>query len=340
MKHFTPDSVIYHGGCYDGFTSAWLLWKAFGDIEFLPATYGKMLPEPSGKNVLMVDFSYPRDRLEKLHARCDNFLVLDHHKTAEADLAGLDYAVFDMARAGCQMTRDWLGELLAPEHHMEHPAWLVDHVADRDLWKLEIPTTKFVHAYYSAIEMTFESWSEMAALELADVCRLGEAIRMSTDRYCEKVGAEAMDIWTPWGATSLVNVPYLNASELASWLLDNRSHSWSVAWFQRADGKFQYSLRGRGFDVSEVAKQLGGGGHAGAAGFDSDNPPWDLWPKQNAFRRGQDDAYQDACENAHFGSVGGEGGKEPEIFSAPDWIAAGDDLPYLAGYKLQGCVKR
>ncbi len=346
MKHFTPDSVIYHGGCYDGFTSAWLLWKAFGDIEFLPATYGKAFPNPSGKNVLMVDFGhdqkfFTRDDAKALNNRCEKFLILDHHVSAEKALEGLDFVEFDMERAGCQMARDWIASQSSVGFEpRELGSWLIDHVADRDLWKLELPNTPAVHAYYSSVPMTFMAWSDLAAMDKDEVVRLGGAIRQSIDRYCEKVGAEASDIWTPWGATSLVNVPYLNASELASWLLDNRPHPWSVAWFQRADGRFQYSLRGRDFDVSEVAKALGGGGHVGAAGFDSDNPPWDLWPLQNAFRRGRDDAYQDACENCHFASVGGEGGKEPEIFSAPDWIAAGDDLPYIAGYKLQGCRKR
>jgi len=33
-------------------------------------------------------------------------------------------------------------------------------------------------------------------------------------------------------------------------------------------GRYQYNLRSRGdFDVSEVAKQFGGGGHAGASGM-------------------------------------------------------------------------
>lgn len=354
MKHFAPDSVIYHGGCYDGFTSAWLLWKAFGDIEFLPATYGKPFPVPTGKNVLMVDFGHDQEHFTVADAvalcdRCENFLILDHHRSAEAALEGLDFVEFDMHRAGCQMTADWLtwldggrviGGAIDGERPPEAHHWLVEHVSDRDLWTMKLAETPVVHAYYSSVEMTFRAWSRLADMEFADVCAMGSAIRQSIDRYCEKVGAEAMDIWTPWGATSLVNVPYLNASELASWLLDNRPHSWSVAWFQRADGKFQYSLRGREFDVSEVAKELGGGGHVGAAGFDSDMPPWDLWEDQHAFKRGQHDAYQDACENCHFASVGGEGGRQPEIFSAPDWIVAGDDLPYLAGYKLQGCVKR
>ena len=39
-------------------------------------------------------------------------------------------------------------------------------------------------------------------------------------------------------------------------------------YFDRADGKRQWGLRSRGgFDVSEVAKTYGGGGHAAAAGF-------------------------------------------------------------------------
>jgi nanoRNase/pAp phosphatase (c-di-AMP/oligoRNAs hydrolase) len=52
-----------------------------------------------------------------------------------------------------------------------------------------------------------------------------------------------------------------------------------MSWWQRADGKFQYSLRSRNhlkegddsFDVSELAKLMGGGGHKNAAGFESDH---------------------------------------------------------------------
>ena len=281
MKYFRPDSVIYHGGCYDGFTSAWLLWKFFPDAEFLPATYGKPLPEPLGKNVLMVGFSYPRSRLETLAENCNNFLVLDHHKTAREALDGLDYAVFDMERAGCQMVQEWLLEGgFKGNRSLCDDTWLIDHVADRDLWRLDLPDTPFVHAYYSSVPMTFQAWSELAAMDKEDVVKLGKAIRQAIDRYCEKVGAEAIDSWTPWGNVLVVNAPYLNASELASWLLDTGPYCWSVAWFQRSDGRFQYSLRGRrGFDVAEVAKAHGGGGHAGAAGFDSAVPPWELWSK-------------------------------------------------------------
>lgn len=51
-------------------------------------------------------------------------------------------------------------------------------------------------------------------------------------------------------------------------MTDNTGAAFVVGWFQRADGTYQYSLRGAGeVDVSEIAKRWGGGGHCDAAGF-------------------------------------------------------------------------
>ena len=49
---------IYHGNCADGFDAAWVVRKALGaDIEFHAATYGQPVPDVTGKNVVIVDFS-------------------------------------------------------------------------------------------------------------------------------------------------------------------------------------------------------------------------------------------------------------------------------------------
>ena len=65
-------------------------------------------------------------------------------------------------------------------------------------------------------------------------------------------------------------MPYQNASEMRSVLLDRHPDCvFAAGYFQRADVRWQFSLRSRSdFDVSSVAKRYGGGGHAGAAGFD------------------------------------------------------------------------
>jgi oligoribonuclease NrnB/cAMP/cGMP phosphodiesterase (DHH superfamily) len=118
--------VIYHGNCTDGFTAAWVAARALGATELYPAEYGKEPPYElaRGRQVYVVDFSYPRERLERLRATCKSLVVLDHHKTAEADLRGLDYCTFDMNRSGA---------VLAWDHfHREEPRpWLVDYVEDR-----------------------------------------------------------------------------------------------------------------------------------------------------------------------------------------------------------------
>ena len=52
---------------------------------------------------------------------------------------------------------------------------------------------------------------------------------------------------------------------LSQWVLLGEKVEW---W--RGHGVFNYSLRSKGdFDVSELAKRHGGGGHKNAAGFQS-----------------------------------------------------------------------
>jgi nanoRNase/pAp phosphatase (c-di-AMP/oligoRNAs hydrolase) len=103
--------VIYHGNCPDGFTAAWVTARKLGDVELLAAKYGDDPPleEATGRRVVIVDFSYPREKLEQLHAT-GSLLVLDHHKTAEADLQGLPYCVFDMQRSGARLAWDYFRE--------------------------------------------------------------------------------------------------------------------------------------------------------------------------------------------------------------------------------------
>ena len=92
---------IYHGNCADGFTSAWVVRKALGDIEFHAGVYQTAPPDVKGKDVYLVDFSYKRDVLEALRDSAKSVTVLDHHKSAMADLEGLEGVkqVFDMERS-------------------------------------------------------------------------------------------------------------------------------------------------------------------------------------------------------------------------------------------------
>jgi hypothetical protein len=83
---WTPDTVIYHDNCADGFGAAWACWMRWRNAcQYVPASYGQAPPyaEVAGKNVLIVDFSYRRSVLEEIGGQAASVVILDHHKTAK-----------------------------------------------------------------------------------------------------------------------------------------------------------------------------------------------------------------------------------------------------------------
>ena len=255
--------VIYHANCIDGYTSAWAAWRKYGDdAEYLPASYGDPAPDVTGRWVLVVDFSYPRDVMLKMNEQTDGALsVFDHHKTAQAALDGLPSATFDMARSGAGLTWDLL-------HRVARP-WLIDFVEDRDLWRWKFDKSKEVNAWIGAVKRnSFEDWDRLNETPLPDVISKGEAVLAFVDRYVSEMVAQARVVDFEGVRIPVVNAPYINISELVGKLAE--SAPFALGWFQRADGLYAYSLRSRGadgVDVSEIAKKYGGGGHRNSAGF-------------------------------------------------------------------------
>jgi hypothetical protein len=260
------DLVLYHANCLDGFTAAWCAWLSFGDsAEYRPVQYGpgQELPDVTGRDVLIVDFSYPREVLLEMHSKAKHLRVFDHHKTAAEALAGLDFCVFDMERSGAGITYDELFEDERPP--------LVDYVEDRDLWRFKLPASKEINAYIGSYDQTFQRWSDISCILRQESERAvvgGSAILRSVDRYCHEMAKQSFIARLGGHDVPCVNAPYINTSELVGYLAERVPALFAFGWFQRGDGLYQYSLRSRGaFDVSEVAKQFGGGGHKNAAGF-------------------------------------------------------------------------
>lgn len=261
------DLVIYHASCTDGWTAAWAAWRKFGDAaEYVAANYGDEPPEVLGRDVLIVDFSYPRRHLEYMAGVANSLRVFDHHKTAQADLVGLDFCVFDMDRSGAGLTWDEL-------HGGERPR-IVDYVEDRDLWHWHLPHSKEVSAWLSSWSRgDFQSWQRLSddlQENFGGCVAQGKAILRALDRY---IGSQVPNA-APVALAGYI-VPCINTTFATSELVGTLAETapFAVGWFERQDGKFVYSLRSRGndgADVSEIAKSFGGGGHRNAAGFTSE----------------------------------------------------------------------
>lgn len=256
--------VIYHGSCYDGFTAAWIARQSMPECELLPAKYGDPPPEVTGLHVYVVDFSYPREAMVEMKSKARTLTVLDHHKTAKEACEGLEFCTFDMERSGCGMAWDHfsLGG--------HRPDW-INRVEDRDLWRFAFNDTPEVHAYIASLSMTMGNWDLLNRLSIDEIGNRGRSVLAYIRTYIKKASAEARIVYIDDVRVVAINIPYQNASETADYLLKKHVHArYSMGYFQRADGRWQYSLRSRtDFDVSEVAKSYGGGGHAQAAGFET-----------------------------------------------------------------------
>ena len=80
--------VIYHDNCADGFGAAFAAWLILGDdADYVPAHYGQEF-EPSylsdieERVVYILDFSFPREEMDRLFGSAERVTWIDHHQTA------------------------------------------------------------------------------------------------------------------------------------------------------------------------------------------------------------------------------------------------------------------
>lgn len=233
-------------------------------------------------------------------------LVLDHHKTAAEDLEGLlrpgegwgggnGYdpvawrqgwetaaewpvrAVFDMARSGAGITWDFF--------HPDKPRPpLVNYVEDRDLWRFALPQSRDFSANLFSLAYDFHAWDRVAKVcedqqKLQAFLDEGAAIERKHHKdVAELVAAFRREMiigghWVP-----VANLPYTLTSDAGNLMCkpyaspnlqgDIVTPPFAACYWDQPEGRV-FSLRSidGGADVSEVAKQYGGGGHKNAAGF-------------------------------------------------------------------------
>ena len=286
----TKTICIYHGNCADGFGAAWAVRHALGDadVEYFPGVYQEEPPDVTGRDVILVDFSYKRPVLEGMMAKANTVLILDHHKTAAEELDGFPrprenwdmhtaYAgapgcshvgvLFDMERSGAMMAWDYF-------HPGKKPPQLLRHIQDRDLWRFELEGTREIQAAVFSYPYDFEIWDMMLnptfggeGQMIESLFNAGEAIERKHFKDIDElvdVTMRRMDI----GGYNVpvANLPYTLASDAGHKMAEGEPFA---ACYWDTPGGRVFSLRSTddGLDVSEIAKKYGGGGHRSAAGF-------------------------------------------------------------------------
>jgi uncharacterized protein len=279
--------VLHHDGCADGFCAAWAARRAMPDAECVPVQYGQPPPEVAGRQVYVLDFSYKRDVMVDMAKAAHSLTVLDHHKTAAAEFVGLVHGNaltiansvadrfllrFDMGHSGGRLAWDHF----FPD---DAPPWLVDYTEDRDLWRWALPLSREVNSALRSHPFEFALWDSWAGWQyrpgepqplgerLQDFAAEGAAILRAERQTVADHVRHAAEVEIAGHRVLAVNATTLT-SEIAGELAKGRP--FGACYFTGADGKTRWSLRSRegGVDVSAVAKQFGGGGHAAAAGYE------------------------------------------------------------------------
>lgn len=284
MEILQPDSrcydlVIYHFPCNDGFGAAYVAWLYHSRNKLeLPKFHGMMhdeeLPDVTDKRVLMLDIAFKRPVMERLAEQAASFRVLDHHKTAQEELDGLEFAEFDMERSGVMLA--WAH--FFPEKRI--PDFL-QYIGLRDLWRHEgTDADAFTTAFDTEKKNnSFLAWhflqthpKQVAKL----VARGHEMLAKKHREVAERAKAAVKRTWhghTTW----VLEEDYPWTSDVGNYLTKDKPNDIAFMWAKQKDGSFKVSLRSTGVDVGELAQQMGGGGHERAAGFRMEDGPESLF---------------------------------------------------------------
>ncbi|MDH5393577.1 MAG: DHHA1 domain-containing protein [Gammaproteobacteria bacterium] len=260
---------IYHGNCPDGFGAAWAVRNALGEsVDFYKGMHQQTPPDVQGLHVILVDFSYKKDVLEKMLQQAASITILDHHISAEQDLSSLltegrIAGVFDMNQSGAMLAWQWFN----PQQQVPR---LIEHIQDRDLWQFKLDGTNEIMAALSSYAFDFESWDKLMACnedELHTLKQEGKSILRKTHKDIKELMLSGVRRMMIGGYNvPVLNVPPVYVSDAGN--IMSVDEPFAACYWDHATGR-SFSLRSsdNGVDVSEVAKHYGGGGHVKAAGF-------------------------------------------------------------------------
>ena len=265
--HLKDIVIVYHADCQDGFGAAYAGWKKFGDsASYIPVKLRDVPPEGlEGKEVYIVDYSYPTTVLLDLEKRTKKLVVLDHHIGAQESVESVKEHIFDNDRSGATITWKYF-------HPDVDTPLLLKYVEDNDIWRHAMPSWKELTTFVSTVPFDFEIWDSLSkrfenASELAALTSKGVAYVEYLDFIYQELVSKAEMVEFAGHQVLAVNAPRFFRSELGH-LLATQKGPFAIVWYAYGD-KWHLSLRGDGsIDLTEIAKPYGGSGHKSASAID------------------------------------------------------------------------
>lgn len=295
------DLILYHGKCPDGICGAWSVWSVYKESKntFIGVQHGGTVPDVSNKNVLMIDFSYPKDVIESMldsssGKNAKHIFVLDHHKSS-LDLVDIQHPnfsyVLDMSRSGAQLAYDYVHNKLSENTVDSDRPWFVNDIADRDLWNWKLPNSNYTTramfglGFYESIEKFDEKLNTYSREYLTNI---GEIFVNEDKEIYKSICKRAVyaNLTIPSNPDNeerkflvrIVGCDHSHTSNVGNLLCEEKNSEgkylcdFSVMWrYEFSTDEWYISMRGAkesDIDLSSIARKFyKGGGHPKASGF-------------------------------------------------------------------------
>lgn len=267
---------FYHSADTDGHCSGALVKLAYPDCGLIPINYGDeydFMGIPEDEEVWMVDFCIQPYELMREFVRDHNVKWVDHHKTAIEAMEGARCSGYrEIGIGACQLVWECL--------HGSNAPYFVRLLAEYDVWDHSNPDTLpfqyGIRMYETDPIKNPRLWINLMELNhfvsqiISDGKLLLQYETEQNRKYSESCYFETEIDGIPAVA---INKLMSNSKLFDSILMKPGQIMLTFGWRK---GKWTVSLYGTDVDVSTIAKAHGGGGHAGAAGFQCEVLPFEL----------------------------------------------------------------
>lgn len=283
-------AIIYHGGCQDG-TAAAAIFKHFLDknypeypVEFIYGVYHDAvdIERFRNKDVYFLDFSYPKEIIEKIIDVAWGVTVLDHHKSAYNNLfPALEGKLNDHFKL------DKCGAMIAWEftHHNEPAPAFLDLVNQRDMWQKQNDDADSLYLAISTdypkgedkfnifVDLINDSFNPDTPL-LNSLLLKGKTYLDYNRKIVENIAYnryphQILDHNREEKEVLVCNCQGMWASDVGDLLAKQSPSGISITWCYTGKGT-KVSIRvneDTEWDAGAYALGFGGGGHSKAAGF-------------------------------------------------------------------------
>lgn len=307
MKNY---KIFYHASDLDGYCSGAVVYQSllqkninYDQITLHSINYGQKFPFGTlekDDTVFMVDFTLqPFDLMEKLNVMC-NLVWIDHHKTELEEAVKRNFNPPGLRRIGtgaCELCWEYFwNSVKVPD--------TVKYLSQYDVWNHADPKVLPFQYGFRMFENTLpdnhELWEKFLCYnpDVNKIIQNGKLIlqyeAQQNAKFCKAYAfetilryAEKINSDTPSGPADEILYEYtaicanrgFTNSKLFDSIYDPEKHDLMITFQRLKLPRKQWTVSlystKKNIDCGAIARHFGGGGHAGAAGYQCDELPFE-----------------------------------------------------------------